>query len=104
MTDHITPAQRERIRQQARARAERAAADRQRQQAQLAAALQHGANQAKADALLRQLVTPDVHLYSAQVVLVATAALVLLGALRVARDWSGHKRAAELRAQLRRLT
>jgi hypothetical protein len=103
MTDHITPAQRERMRQQAQLRQAREAEDRRRRQAQLAAALENADNRAKADALLAQLVAPDDPLRLAQAVtVVAVAQLVLDGALRVVRDWLGTKWEAELRAQLRR--
>jgi hypothetical protein len=104
MSDIVKPHQREAQRQQAQARQARETEDRRRRQAQLAAALEDDANRARAAELLAQLVAPDAALSLAQAItLVATAQLVLDGALREMRAWPGEKEAAELRTHLRRL-
>jgi hypothetical protein len=105
MSDHITPAQRERMRQQAQRRQAEQAEDRRARQAQLAAALENADNRAKADALLAPLLVPNgPYLTRAEMVTaVAVAALVLDGVFAHVRDWSGEKWAAELRTHLRRL-
>jgi hypothetical protein len=107
MSDHVKPHQIVQQKRQAQLRQDRARADRQRWQEELAAALQHGASLATADELLHRLVETarDGSSYDnrdAIAFIVGTAALVLDGALERARDWGGKHFEAALRAELRR--